>query len=41
MGVRLLGGVLNDFNVKRDGRYGNYAYYQRNYGRYYAHYATA
>lgn len=40
VGVRLLGGVLNDFNVKRDGRYGNYAYYQRYYGRYYAHYAT-
>jgi capsular exopolysaccharide synthesis family protein len=41
MGLRLLGGVLNDFNVHRDGRYGNYAYYQRYYGRYYAYYSNA
>jgi Mrp family chromosome partitioning ATPase len=39
--IPLLGAVLNDFSVERDGRYGNYRYYRYYYSRYYDHYAEA
>lgn len=38
--IPLVGVVLNDFDVERDGRYGNYRYYRYYYTRYYDHYAT-
>lgn len=37
--IPLVGVVLNDYDVKRDGRYGNYRYYRAYYSRYYDHYA--
>ncbi len=39
--IPLLGAVLNDFSVERDGRYGNYRYYRYYYSRYYDHYASS
>jgi polysaccharide biosynthesis transport protein len=39
--IPLLGAVLNDFVVDRDGRYGNYRYYRQYYSRYYQYYSSS
>ena len=41
LNVPIAGVLLNDFDVKRDNRYGSTNYYDRAYYRYYASYAEA